>query len=255
MSSRTPDSPAASESESQRLRALLEMRELLIRGEFKPGERIREIPLAARLGVSRTPLRLVLERLEHEGLLQARAKGGFIARQYTPQDIFDVIELRGVLEGTAARLASERLQSADEMAAMYQSIEETESLLERRPPAVEFMAAYIPLNEAFHEQLIALAKSPILRRSMEQVLSLPFASPNAFALSQADDPGWHQVFYISLWQHRSIAGAIASHEGTRAEALAREHSRTARRSVDLALERRSLREFPGGSLVRIPEAV
>ena len=59
----SPNVPRA-DGESQTLRALAEMRELLIRGEFKPGERIKEIPLAARLGVSRTPLRLVLDRLE-----------------------------------------------------------------------------------------------------------------------------------------------------------------------------------------------
>src|SRR6478609_4742082 len=61
------------ENESQTVRALLEMRELLMHGEFKPGEHIREIPVAEKLGVSRTPARLVLERLAHEGLLEARA--------------------------------------------------------------------------------------------------------------------------------------------------------------------------------------
>ena len=69
-----PEPVTAPETESQTLRALLKMRALLIAGEYKPGERIREVSLAARLGVSRTPLRLVLERLEHEGLLQARER-------------------------------------------------------------------------------------------------------------------------------------------------------------------------------------
>ena len=68
--------PRAQRLESQTLRALLQMRELLLRGEFRPGERLREIPLAARLKVSRTPLRLVLDRLEQEGLLSARPTGG-----------------------------------------------------------------------------------------------------------------------------------------------------------------------------------
>src|ERR1700760_270553 len=97
------------DGESQTLRALAEMRELLVRGEFKAGERIREIPLAARLGVSRTPLRLVLDRLEHEGLLRARPRGGFVARQFSLAEVLDVIELRGVLEGVAVRMAAARL--------------------------------------------------------------------------------------------------------------------------------------------------
>lgn len=248
------DHVTAVESDSQRLRALLEMRELLIRGEFRPGERIREIPLAARLGVSRTPLRLVLERLEHEGLLQARPKGGFVARQFTPQDIIDVIELRGVLEGTAARMAAERLESKDELREMLEALSKIDLVLDRHDPAVESIAAYIPLNEIFHRCLRDLAKSPLLRRSLEQVLALPFASPNAFATSQAAETDWRQVLMVSQWQHRSIAESIANGEGARAEYLAREHSRTARRSVDLALQSRRLGDVPGGSLVRIPEA-
>jgi GntR family transcriptional regulator of vanillate catabolism len=246
---------ATPESESQTVRALLEMRDLLIRGEFKPGERIREIPLAARLGVSRTPLRLVLERLEHEGLLQARPRGGFVARQFTPTDILDVIELRGVLEGTAARMAAERLESEAELAGMFQCMDQIDLLLANPTPAVDSIAEYTPLNERFHRELVDLAKSPILRRSMEQALALPFASPNAFVASQAEAMAWRDVLLMSQWQHRSIADAIANREGTRAEAVAREHSRMARRSVNFALQRRGLGEFPGGRLVRIPEAV
>ena len=91
------------------------MRELLLRGEFRSGERLREIPLAARLKVSRTPLRLVLDRLEQEGLLTARPTGGFVAAEFSVQDIHDGIEIRGMLEGTAAKLAAERLESLDDL--------------------------------------------------------------------------------------------------------------------------------------------
>src|SRR5579863_3764388 len=142
------------DGESQTLRALAEMRELLIRGEFQPGERIREIPLAARLGVSRTPLRLVLDRLEHEGLLKARPKGGFVARQFSLQEILDVIELRGTLEGMAARLAAERLESKSEMAAMFECLTEIDRVLHRGPVNVDTVVAYIPRNERFHELML-----------------------------------------------------------------------------------------------------
>ena len=97
--------------ESQTLRALLEMRELMLRGAFKPGERLREVPLAARLNVSRTPLRLVLDRLAQEGLLRARPTGGFVASEFSVEDIRDAIETRGVLEGAAAHRFLESRQS------------------------------------------------------------------------------------------------------------------------------------------------
>ena len=68
------------------------MREIILRGTFRPGERLREVPLAARLNVSRTPLRLVLDRLAQEGLLKARPTGGFVASEFTVEDIRDAIE-------------------------------------------------------------------------------------------------------------------------------------------------------------------
>src|SRR5689334_25350938 len=77
-----------------------------------------ELPLVERLGVSRTPLRLALATLEHEGLLELLPGGGYAVRGFTRSDIDDAIELRGVLEGTAARFAAERGLSRETLAAM-----------------------------------------------------------------------------------------------------------------------------------------
>ena len=99
---------AANADKTQIMRALLRLRELILNGEFTPGERMAELPLVERLGVSRTPLRLALAALEHEGLLRRLRGGGYVVRAFTPADINDAIELRGVLEGTAARFAAER---------------------------------------------------------------------------------------------------------------------------------------------------
>src|SRR5690349_23605963 len=118
--SRPPSSitaaPRNADVASQNARAFVRMRELLLRGEVARGERISELPLVARLGMSRTPIRLALERLAHIGLLEATASGGFSVRQFTLDEVRDAIEVRGVLEGTAARLASERLADAEELA-------------------------------------------------------------------------------------------------------------------------------------------
>src|SRR5262252_1859673 len=97
--------------DSQIGRAFIGLREMLLHGELARGERISELPLVSRLGMSRTPIRLALERLAHIGLLDAVSSGGFTVREFTIADAFDAIELRGVLEGAAARLAAERLSS------------------------------------------------------------------------------------------------------------------------------------------------
>src|SRR5215831_7980147 len=94
---------------SQTTKATLGLRELVFSGEIAPGDRLPEVELAERLGVSRTPLRMALQTLAHEGLLEALSGGGFVVRAFSRSDVSDAIELRGVLEGTAARFAAERL--------------------------------------------------------------------------------------------------------------------------------------------------
>src|SRR5438128_11844505 len=107
--------PRGADVASQTGRAFFLVREMLLRGEVARGERISELPLVARLGMSRTPIRLALERLAHIGLLEATASGGFSVREFTLDEVRDAIEVRGVLEGTAARLASERLVDSGEL--------------------------------------------------------------------------------------------------------------------------------------------
>ena len=248
--------PPTQRLESQTLRALLQMREMLLRGEFRPGERIREIPLAARLKVSRTPLRLVFDRLEQEGLLAGRPTGGFVAAEFTVQDIHDGIEVRGMLEGTAARLAAERLQDPDELREARKCLAGIDRVLQQWTSGTDSLAKYISLNAQFHNLLLDLAKSPIVRRAVERAVALPFASPNAFILGHAQKKEGEEVVTISQMHHRAIIDAIAHREATRAEALAREHSRLARTSLEMVLrDKQLLTRVPGAALIRFPDTV
>lgn len=206
-----------------------------------------ELPLVARLGVSRTPIRLALERLAHMGLLDLSASGGFTVRGYTPAEAQDAIEIRGVLEGTAARLASERLVDDSELATLRRLGEEM-NRLERL--TLDSFGHYMDLNEVFHSALIDLAKSPMLTRAFRHAVSLPFASPSAmvfptFGLAQADE-----TLAVAKEHHRSIVEAIAKRQGTRAENLAREHAFIARRVFAIALsDSEALSKIPGASLI------
>ncbi|MHB1206268.1 MAG: FCD domain-containing protein, partial [Rhodospirillaceae bacterium] len=109
---------------------------------------------------------------------------------------------------------------------------------------------YVRLNGQFHEQMIDLARSPMLRRSLMHVESLPFASPNAFVQVQAQAVHRNEILLLGQAHHRSILEAISEGEGTRAEALAREHARLARRNLALVQERLDLMsQVPGSTLV------
>jgi GntR family transcriptional regulator of vanillate catabolism len=227
------------------------MRELLLQGEFRPGERIREIPLAERLQVSRTPLRLVLGRLEEEGLLVARATGGFVAAEFTLRDIRDGIELRGALEGTAAKLAAERVSGPADLAGIRECIDGIDRLIQRWSSGTDALAKYIDLNAKFHDLLVDLAQSPILRRAVDRAVSLPFASPNAFLMGHAQKKEGRDIVLLSQVHHKAIVDAIGNAEPARAEAMAREHSRLARTSLEMIMEDKELlSQVPGASLIR-----
>jgi GntR family transcriptional regulator of vanillate catabolism len=249
-----PDTPSAESSPkvaNQTGRTLLNLREMLFRGEFRPGERLSELPLVARLGVSRTPLRLALDRLAHEGLLEASPSGGFVVRQFTVSDIWDAIELRGVLEGTGARLAAERFTDPSELDSLRKYRDEMEAL-HKSDGGMDSFPHYLELNEAFHSAIVDLARSPMLRRTLDRVLTLPFAGPSALVVPGQRSPRDPDLMPISLEHHRAIVDAIEHRQGARAESLAREHSWVSRRSFEIALEHQSVwGSVPGASLIKI----
>jgi len=134
-------------------RAVLRLRELILNGEFAPGRRVSEAPLSGRLGVSRTPLRLALERLAHEGLLEPYPTGGFIVRRFTLDDVWDGIEVRGLLEGAAARLAAERLRDErDVHTGIDSGVNRVAILVGQSPLAVEQRAIDVNANQPNHAQ-------------------------------------------------------------------------------------------------------
>jgi GntR family transcriptional regulator of vanillate catabolism len=230
-------------------RAFIGLREMLLHGELARGERISELPLVARLGTSRTPIRLALERLAHMGLLDVLPNGGFAVRGFSLAEALDAIELRGVLEGTAARFAVERLNNDSELGAMRRACAQMEAL---GSLTIDTFEVYMDLNESFHSALVDLAKSAMLQRSIAQASSLPFASASAMVFPTSVMPNAGAHLLIASDQHRSIIEAIAQRQGARAEGLAREHAHLARRVLTVAMsDTDTLRHIPGAPLLHV----
>jgi GntR family transcriptional regulator, vanillate catabolism transcriptional regulator len=245
--------PRGDHANSQTMKATLGLRELLLSGAFEPRERVPELRLVEELGVSRTPLRIALMTLEHEGFLETLPGGGFVVREFTRRDIDDAIELRGVLEGTAARLAAERLESEDELEPLLERCRELDAVV--RAPSMESFMEYLRLNEEFHQDFRGLAKSDQLGRALEHVLALPFGPPSALLMVHAALPQSWEILLVAQHQHHALVDAIHRREGARADAIAREHARLARRNLDIALENQHLLErIPGATLLRLPAA-
>jgi GntR family transcriptional regulator, vanillate catabolism transcriptional regulator len=237
------------DSASQVSRATLGLRDLLLRGVLRPGQRIAEIPLSEKLGVSRTPLRLAFERLEHEGLVKQLPHSGFTPSEFSLTDIWDAIETRGILEGAAARLAAERLQNPAQLETLRRINSEMDDI-----STIDFesFTRYLDLNEAFHLYILGLADNQALRRALEQVCKVPFAAPSSRVLLPKTLPGSKEILPIAKEHHRGLIEAIEHGEGARAEGLGREHSRLTRRNLEEALADQSFLEtVPGARLLKL----
>ncbi|CAD7036125.1 Transcriptional regulator GntR family [Pseudorhizobium banfieldiae] len=213
------------------LAALMELRKRILNGDFPGGTRLFEVPLAETLQISRTPIREAMSRLAEEGLLDRLANGGFVVRSFTFADVVDAIELRGVLEGTAARLAAERGAPARRLQEMEEVLIQLDDCFGAAPNDVDF-EGYSELNGQFHRILVELSGSAVLQREIDRATRLPFASPSAFLSDRTNIDVFRQSLHVAQEQHRALVSAIGSREGTRAEFIAREHARIARRNLE-----------------------
>lgn len=238
-------------SQSQTVKALLALRELVLSGELLPGERVSELAMVERIGVSRTPLRSALVRLETEGLLEVLPNGGYAARQLSVQDVFAAIEIRGAIEGLAAKFAAERRLGAADFQPIADTQREIDDLIDRNQPNGRTFSSYVPLNERFHEQLAELSGSLFIQQQIERANAHPFASASGFIDVQTQMPDARKILLIAQDQHICVLDAIRAGEGGRAETLMREHARLAQRYLRQALEdQRAMDQVPGASMLR-----
>jgi GntR family transcriptional regulator, vanillate catabolism transcriptional regulator len=251
MAERDMDRRDLDRSVSQTVRAQLTLRDMILQGGLKPGERISELQAVETTGASRTPVRMALVRLEEEGLLEAIPSGGFMVKAFSERDIVDSIEIRGTLEGLAARFAAERGVSVRDLEPLKECLNEIDGLVRQDPISVEAFSAYVALNARFHALLTELSRSPPLIRQIDRASALPFASPSAFVKAQSALPEAHQILLIAQDHHRIVIDAIENREGARAEAVMREHARLAARNLRLALRNKThIDLLPGLALIK-----
>ena len=112
--------------------AIVRMREMILRGELLPGQRVAEAPLAELLGISRTPVRQALPLLAQEGLLTEHGTRGFVVRAFTAADVLDAIDIRACLEGLAARRVAERGASRAFLRELRDCLADGEAVLGKR---------------------------------------------------------------------------------------------------------------------------
>ncbi|MFI7014865.1 GntR family transcriptional regulator [Streptomyces sp. NPDC050164] len=197
-----------------RERVTADLRQEIIAGSLRPGDRLVERELAERFGVSRVPVREAIRALVAEGFVHFETPRRTVVRRLTPNDVKELFELREALEVYAAGLAASRATPGD--------LAEVQELLDRAAAATEVGDAELitDLNSRLHDRIVAMAGNSLLTEALE-----PVAGRLRWMTRRNEE--WPQL----LVEHRELYEAIASGDPERARAHALAHVRTNYRST------------------------
>lgn len=203
---------------------LAELRRRIIDGEFPAGTRMAEIPVAEALGVSRTPVRLAIRTLEQEGLLEKIGKRGFVVRAISEADVQRAIEVRGVLEGLAARHLAERGLDDAQRAALHACLAEGAEVLAPGRLDQAAIARWSALNDRFHRLIVEADTSRVIADAIARNNHLPFASADSIVIDARALDRELRKLQVAQLQHQLVVDALEQRESARVEMLMREHA-------------------------------
>jgi GntR family transcriptional regulator of vanillate catabolism len=194
-----------------------ELRAAILAGHYRPGERLQEVRLGESLGVSRTPVRIALQALAAEGLLEHEPNCGYSVRKFDRTEILNALETRAALEGLAARFAAERGLGPAEQTRLEEILAEGDTLLAPGDPSEDSRSAYAQMNAAFHDAVHDASATRMVREMLRLTQLLPISSHvNLVAFEYGKIRHRHD-------EHHRIFEAIIRRDGSRAEAIMREH--------------------------------
>lgn len=198
------------------------LREAIIQGRLKPGERLMEIQLAEEMGVSRTPVREAIRKLELEGfVVMVPRKGAYVAG-ISVKDIVDVFEIRAALEALAAGLAAERI-TPDELEELERSL-----VVISEVSSTDDINAIVETDTNFHELIYKASRN----ERLSQIVTHLKEQIQRFRTTSLSQPGRSKN---ALEEHRKIVEAISDRNVELAQHLAREHIENAEQSMLNAL--------------------
>lgn len=185
------------------------LRESILNGDLKPGERLMEISLAEQMGVSRTPVREAIRKLEKEKFVEMIPRKGAYVADLTAKDILDVLEMRIILEGFAAALAAERI-SEEEMEALIISYDNFEKAVK-----TEDRAYMLEMDNEFHDHIFKATKNnkliEIVKDLHDQFQRFRLIYFNEFD-NYTELQTWHGRILNSIKDHNANEARIAAEQ-------------------------------------------
>jgi len=201
-------------------RAYNTLRAGIIEGVHPPGARVTEQEIAASAGVSRTPVREAMRRLQAEGLLRFVPHQGAFVTRWSDRDAEDIFELRAMLEGYGARMAAARA-SADDVLQLHRLAKN--QCREAAGCATGYLERIADLNSQFHRTLLGVADSVRLTATLATLSSAPLVL-QTFRDYDGDD------LNRSAHHHMEIVEAIEARDGDWAASVMHSHVMAARRA-------------------------
>jgi GntR family transcriptional regulator, vanillate catabolism transcriptional regulator len=169
-----------------------------------------------------------------------RAKGfsagrrDYVVRSFSPQDVLDAIETRGLLEGLAARRIAERGATPELIRSLKECLSQGDAILAKRRFENTDEQRYSEMNGRFHALIVEGAASRIVADALARNDHVPFASAKAVAFSR-DSAELLPILNYAHRQHHAIVQALENRESARAEALMREHATPVKEVLNLKL--------------------
>ena len=198
------------------------LREAILRGELKPGERLMEIQLANKLGVSRTPIREAIRKLELEGLVLMIPRKGAEVAQITEKSLRDVLEVRRALENLAVQLACLRM-SPQTLADLKAAARVFEEIL-----GGEDVTAVAEADVAFHDVIYMATDNQRLISLLNNLREQMYR----YRVEYLKDSRTRGTL---LKEHREIYEAVAGRDEERAKACIRCHIMNQQQSIARSL--------------------
>lgn len=210
--------------QTSRQQAVVEqLREMILRDELSGGDRLLEVQLSERLGVSRTPIREALITLAEEGLVEYRSNRGYVVRSFSPQDIEGAYTVREALESLACRVLAENSIDRRMKRAFQACLDEGDELLSAPRLTMAARDPWGEINERFHELIVTGANNRALVDALARVTNIPYSSSRVVHwFEEGDVEGLFQLRLVHA-QHHNIYEAICAGQGYRAETAMRGH--------------------------------
>ena len=189
-----------------------------------------ELKVSAELGVSRTPIRLAFEELAKDGVLERLETRGFKVKRFDRKSLADAIDVRGVLEGMAARTLAEVGMDTDVSNVLSACIQDGRQLLMTASANGGKIDAskWRQMNAMFHSTLVNASGNIALIEALRHVSKNPMASAATLSLTGSAPELEHAFIERAQKDHEDIWEALLARESSRVEALMREHARRSR---------------------------